>query len=196
MKVELDARSRQRLQATTPDSPAVVELGGGRETALAMRVKEVFSYRRPLQPFLLNCVGYQAKGGVWVVTLAFHLGAESERSVVGRVYLNPLQNEDAVLLQHLALQERFVFVFLNTSLSGGVSQERIWSMEERYRIRLLLSQTGRVVPQRPVNTLEFERAKAEFDARFSLSHLLSTRTPTGGAVLPFFHGAVHGVVLE
>ena len=162
MKVELDARSRQRLQATTPDSPAVVELGGGRETALAMRVKEVFSYRRPLQPFLLNCVGYQAKGGVWVVTLAFHLGAESERSVVGRVYLNPLQNEDAVLLQHLALQERFVFVFLNTSLSGGVSQERIWSMEERYRIRLLLSQTGRVVPQRPVNTLEFERAKAEF----------------------------------
>lgn len=155
-----------------------------------MRVGEVFSYRRPLQPFLLNCVGYQAKGGVWVVTLAFQLGTESERYVAGRVYLNPLQNEDAVLLQHLALQERFVFVFLNTSLSGGVSQERIWSLEERYRVRLLLSRTGRAVSQQPVHTLEFERAKAEFDARFSLSHLLATRTPIGGATLPSFRGAV------
>jgi len=174
----------------------VVELRGGSETALAMRVEEVFSYRRPLQPFLLNCVGYQAKGGVWVVTFAFQLGTESERHVAGRVYLNPLQNEDAVLLQHLALQERFVFVFLNSSLSGGVSQERVWSMEERYRVRLLLSQTGRAVSQRPANMLEFERAKAEFDARFSLSHLLATRTPIGRAVSSFFHGAVRGVVLE
>ena len=198
MKFELDARSRQRLQATTPDSPAVVELRGGRETALAMRVEEVFSYRRPLQPFVLNCVGYQAKGGAWVVTFAFQLGTESERYVAGRVYLNPLQNEDAVFLQHLALQERFVFVFLNTSLSGGVSQERVWLMEERYRVRLLLSQTGRAVSQRPANTSEFEQAKAEFDARFSLSHLLTTQTPTptGGAGLPSFHGAVHGAVLE
>ena len=190
MKVELDSRSYQWLRTTAPDSPAVVELRGGREIALAMRVEEVFSYRRPLQPFLLNCVGYQAKGGVWVVTLVFQLGTESERYVTGRVYLNPLQNEDAVLLQHLALQERFVFVFLNMSLSGGVSQERVWSLEERYRIRLLLSQTGRAVPQQPVNTLEFERAKAEFDARFSLSHLLATRTPIGGATLPSFRGAV------
>ncbi len=190
MKVELDSRSYQWLRTTAPDSPAVVELRGGRETALAMRVEEVFSYRRPLQPFLLNCVGYQVKGGVWVVTLVFQLGTESERYVAGRVYLNPLQNEDAVLLQHLALQERFVFVFLNMPLSGGVSQERVWSLEERYRIRLLLSQTGRAVPQQPVNTLEFERAKAEFDARFSLSHLLATRTPIGGATLPSFRGAV------
>lgn len=196
MKVELDSRSHQRLQTTAPDSPAVVELRGSRETALAMRVEEVFSYRRPLQPFLLNCVGYQAKGGVWVVTLAFQLGTESERHVAGRVYLNPLRNEDAVLLQYLTLQERFVFVFLNTSLSGGVSQERVWSMEERYRVRMLLSRTGRAVSQRPVNTPEFERARAEFDARFSLSHLLTTRTPIGGAVLPSFHGAVHGAVLE
>ena len=190
MKVELDSRSHQRLRTTAPDSPAVVELRGGRETALAMRVEEVFSYRRPLQPFLLNCVGYQAKGGAWVVTLAFQLGAESERRIAGRVYLNPLQDEDAVLLQHLALQERFVFVFLNTSLSGGVSQERIWSLEERYRVRLLLSRTGRAVSQQPVHTLEFERAKAEFDVRFSLSHLLATRTPIRGATLPSFRGAV------
>ncbi len=168
----------------------MVELRGGRETALAMRVEEVFSYRRPLQPFLLNCVGYQAKGGVWVVALAFQLGAESERHIAGQVYLNPLQNQDAVLLQHLALQERFVFVFLNMSLSGGVGQERVWSMEERYRVRLLLNQTGRAVSQQPVNTLEFERAKAEFDARFSFSQLLATRTPIGGATLPSFRGAV------
>ncbi len=190
MKVELDFRSHQRLQTTALDSPTVVELRGSRETALAMRVREVFSYRRPLQPFLLNCVGYQAKGGVWVVTLAFQLGTESERYVAGRVYLNPLQNEDAVFLQYLTLQERFVFVFLNSALSSGVSQERVWSIEERYRIRLLLSQTGRAVSQRPVNTLEFERAKAEFDTRFSLSHLLATRTPTGGAPPPSFRGAV------
>ena len=196
MKVELDSRSHQRLQTTALDSPTVGELRGGRETALAMRVEEVFSYRRPLQPFLLNCIGYQAKGGVWLVILAFRLGTESARHVAGRVYLNPLQNEDTVLLQHLALQERFVFVFLNTALSGGVSQERIWSMEERYRVRMLLSQTGRAASQRPANTLEFERAKAEFDARFSLSHLLATRTPVGGAVLPSFRGAVHGAVLE
>lgn len=190
MKVELDSRSHQRLQTTAPDSPAVVELRGSRETALAMRVEEVFSYRRPLQPFLLNCIGYQAKGGAWVVTLAFQLGTESARHVAGRVYLNPLQDEGAVFLQHLALQERFVFVFVNTSLSGGVSQERVWSMEERYHVRLLLSQTGRAASQRPASTLEFERAKAEFDARFSLSHLLATRTPIGGALLPSFRGAV------
>ncbi len=190
MKVELDSRSYHRLRATAPDSPAVVELMGGRETALAMRVEEVFSYRRPLQPFFLNCVGYQAKGGVWVVTVAFQIGTESERCVAGRVYLDPLRNEDAVLLQHLTLQERFVFVFLNMSLSGRVSQERVWSMGERYGVRMLVSQTGRVASQRLANTSEFEQAKAEFDARFSLSHLLAARTPVGGAVLPSFRGAV------
>ena len=174
----------------------MVELKGGRETALAMRVEEVFSYRRPLQPFVLNCIGYQATGGTWVVTLAFQLGAESGRRVVGRVYLNPLRNEEAVFLRHLALQERVVFVFLNLSLSAGVSQERAWSMEERYGVRLLLSQTERAVSQQPANTLEFERAKAEFDARFSLSDLLATRTPIGETAPPFFLGAIPGVVLE
>ena len=174
----------------------MVALKGERETALAMRVEEVFSYRRPLQPFLLNCLGYQATGGVWVVALAFQLGAESERRVAGRVYLNPLRNEDAVFLRHLALQERFVFVFLNPSLSGGVSQERVWSMEERYGVRRLLSQTERAVSQQPVNPLEFERAKAELDARFSLAELLATRTPIGAAAAPVFLGALPGVVLE
>lgn len=196
MKVELDSRSLQRLQTTAPDSPSVVELRGGSETALAMRVEEVFSYRRPLQPFVLNCIGYQATGGVWVVTLAFQLGTESERHVAGCVYLNPLCNEDAVSLRHLALQERVVFVFLNPSLSGGVSQERVWSMEERYGVRLLLSQTEREVSQQTANTPEFERAKAEFDARFSLSDLLANRTPIGGTAASFFLGAIPGVVLE
>ena len=190
MKVELDFRSLHRLRTTAPDSPTVVELRGGSETALAMRVEEVFSYRRPLQPFFLNCIGYQAEGGVWVVTLAFQLEAESERCVAGRVYLNPLCNPDAVFLQHLALQERFVFVFLNSALSGGVSQERVWSMEERYRVRLLLSQTGCAVSRQPADTPEFERATAEFESRFSLSHLLATRTPIRGTALPFFHGAL------
>ncbi len=179
-----------------PDSPTLVELRGGSETALAMRVADIFSYRRPLQPFVLNCIGYQATGGVWIVTLAFQLGAESERRVAGRVYLNPLHNEEAVFLRHLALQERVVFVFLNPSLSGGVSQERAWSLEERYGVRLLLGQTERSVSQQPVNTPEFERAKAEFDARFSLSDLLATRTSIGGTAPPFFLGAIHGVVLE
>ena len=196
MQVALDSRSHQRLQTTAPDSPAVVKLKGGRETALAMRVAEVFSYRRPLQPFLLNCIGYQATGGTWVVTLAFQLGTESERHVAGCVYLNPLYNEDAVFLHHLALQERVVFVFLNPALSGGMSQERVWSVEERYRVRLLLSQTERADSQQTANTPEFERAKAEFDGRFALPDLLVTRTPIGGTMAPFLRGSVHGAVLE
>ncbi len=196
MKVELDSRSLQRLQTTAPDSPTVVELRGGSETVLAMRVEEVFSYRRPLQPFVLNCIGYQATGGVWIVTLAFQLGAESERPVAGLIYLNPLRNEDAVFLHHLALQERVVFIFLNPALSSGVSQERAWSLEERYRVRLLLSQTERAVSQQTENTPEFERAKAEFEARFSLSDLLANRTPIGGTAPSFFLGAIPGVVLE
>ena len=69
-------------------------------------------------------------------------------------------------------------------------------MEERYRVRLLLDQTERAVSQQPANTPEFERAKAEFDARFSLSDLLATRTSIGGTAAPFFLGAIHGVVLE
>lgn len=196
MKVELDSRSLQRLQTTAPDSPTVVELRGGSETALAMRVEEVFSYRRPLQPFVLNCIGYQATGGVWIVTLAFQLGTESERPVAGLIYLNPLRNEDAVFLHHLALQERVVFVFLNPALSSGVGQERAWSLEERYRVRLLLSQTERAVSQQTENTPEFERATAEFDARFSLSDLLANRTLIGGTAPSFFLGAIPGVVLE
>ena len=147
----------------------------------------------------MNCVGYQATGGMWVVTLAFQLGAESERGVAGRVSLNPLYSEDSVLLQHLAIQERFIFAFLNTSLSGAAVQERAWSTEERYRVRLLLSQIERARSHHTAdteNTAEFERLKVEFHARFPLSDLLATQTPSGGAALPFFRGAVHGVVLE
>ncbi len=199
MTVELAPGSHHRLKTTARDSPAVVELSGGRETALAMRVEEVFSYRRSLQPFLLNCIGYQAQGGLWVVTLAFQLGTASDLCVAGRVYLNPLQNEDSLLLHHLAIQERFIFAFLNTALSGAVTQERVWSMEERYRVRMLLSQTERAVSRHTADTdnmMEFERVKAEFHARFPLAYLLATQTPTGGAALPLFRGAVHGVVLE
>ena len=46
-----------------------------------MRVDELFSFRRPLQLFLLKCIGYQGKEGIWVVAVAFRLGAVSDRQL-------------------------------------------------------------------------------------------------------------------
>ena len=140
MHFDLTATSRHRLSTTALHVPSIVELDGEREIALAMRVSEIFSSRRPFQPFALNCLGYQAKEGMWVVVLAFRLGTKPERCLSGRVYLDPLQDAEFALVQHLAIQERLVFIFWNETLSGAVGHERAWSMEERYRARLLLGQ--------------------------------------------------------
>ena len=193
MKVALTSESLRLLQSTALHSPAVVELRGGHETALAMRVDETFSYRRSLQPFVLNCIGYQAKEGIWVVALAFQLGTQPDRQVSGCVYLNPFRSMEYAMIQHLAIQERFLFVFLNSELGGVVTQERTWGTEERYRIRQLLSQIDRSAPSLDADSehdAEFERVKAAFHARFPLSRLLAAQTPVGGVAPSFFRGAV------
>lgn len=205
MKVHLAPASAEALRQAPLYGPVLVTTNRNcahRETALAMRVDELFSFRRPLQPFLLKCIGHQGKEGVWVVAVAFRLGTVSDRQLEGRVYLNPRRQADYTLLQYMALQEHVSFFFVNDTFSSAVTQDRTWSVEERYGVRLLLSQIDRAgqTDQSGQSELgnktqgegdpEFVCAKEEFHTCVSLHTLLATRTPLGPAVSPVFRGVV------
>ncbi len=205
MKVHFTPASAEALRQTPLFSPVLVttkQNGAHGETAFAMRVDELFSFRRPPQSFLLKCIGYQGKEGIWVVAVAFLLGTVADRWLEGRVYLNPRRQADYIVLQSMALQEHVSFFFVNESLGSAVPQDRTWSVEERYGVRLLLSQIERAGhaaqsgQSELENTLrgeddpEFDCAKEKFHTRVSLCALLATRTSLGQAVSPVFRGAV------
>jgi len=205
MKAHFTPASAEALRQTPLYSPVLVttnQNGAHGETAFAMRVDELFSFRRPLRSFLLKYIGYQGKEGIWVVAVAFRLGTVADWHLEGRVYLNPRWQADYIVLQSMALQEHVSFFLVNDSIRSAVSQDRAWSVEERYGVRLLLSQidqTGHADQSgqselenkiREEDDPEFVCAKEEFHTGVSLHALLATRTLLGQAVLPVFRGAV------
>ena len=127
MKVHFTPASTEVLRQSPLYSPVLVttnQNGAHGETAFAMRVDELFSFRRPLRSFLLKYIGYQGKEGIWVVAVAFRLGTVADRQLEGRVYLNPRWQADYIVLQSMALQENVSF-FLQINDSIIQSQKFI-----------------------------------------------------------------------
>ncbi len=178
-------------------TPLLISVGSPQETTLAMRVEELFSFRRKGLSADAQLVSYQAKEGVWVIVVAFRLSGFLTKPLGGIVYLNPREAPMMAPLLPLTKQERFPFVFLSPRQKVMVSHDAPWSVHQRQEVRLLLSQLHSTSGGQPTagqqNDLEFVRARQEFERVSTGRNLLVPSLTTGRSGSVF---SAHGVVLE
>ena len=196
MKVNIAKGYHARLYQQAFYAPILVGLTGRRKTGLAMRVRELFSFRREGLPITVRLVGYQGREGVWLVAVAVRIATDAESLLEGIAYLNPRQADDYHLLHHLAQQEGFPLLFLNDSLKVGVGQEVVWSVHNRQQVRVLLHQLDHVLPELREDSgadADFSAIRQEFHARHSVQSLLAAQPHVTGVS---FGSSFRGVVLE
>lgn len=193
MKVSIPQSYRAVLLQTPPATPICISLGNPAETALAMRVAELFSFRRAGIAITAKPVGYQGKEGIWVVALAFRVASRPAAPFESVAYLNPRRAEDLLLLQHLTKQDQLPFVFFSPHLKVSVRQAAPWSVEQRYEVRMLLARFDHGKREREQGNEtdpDFEKAKAEFRRLYSVRTLLSAHPQREAHISSPFRGAV------
>jgi len=165
------------------------------ETALAMRLHNLFSFRRQGIPVVAKPIGYQGREGTWVVAVAFGIAGTPATPMTGAAYLNPRQADDHRLLQHLAKQEQVPFFFLSPRLKVAVRQHANWSVQHRQEVRMLLVRMDHsLLDKRHGGSMDpdFEQAKKDFQGRYPIKTLIAG-FPQGGA---WVSSAFRGVVLD
>lgn len=195
MKVLISPAYRTLLLQQPIATPMLLRLEKSADTALAIRVADLFSFRRQGLPITARAIGYQAKEGAWVVALAFRIAGIPVASLEDVVYLNPQCEADFSLLQSLATQERLPFLFLSPHLKIVLRQEALWSVHHRQEVRLLLAQVSHTQTKRRLGEgedLDFARARKEFQELYSVSRLLAVH-PRKDVRVP---APFRGVVLE
>jgi hypothetical protein len=193
MKVDLPKAYRTSLLQAPLSTPTLITLENPIETALALRVADLFSFRRQGLPISARPFGYHGKEGVWVAAVVFRVVRALVAPLEGAVYLNPRQGIDLQLLEHLAKQERLPFCFLSPHLKVTVRRDAPWSVYHRQEVRTLLAQIGHSHPHNRLaegEDLDFERARKEFASLYPEETLLSTRFQGDRRVSSFFRGVV------
>ena len=195
MKTTISPAYRTLLLQQPAVTPILVRLEKSADTALAMRVADLFSFRRQGLPITARAIGYQGKEGTWVVTVAFRVAGTPVALLEGVAYANPRHEDDLFLLQSLATQERLPFLFLSPHLKVVIRQEATWSVHHRQEVRLLLAQVAHAQTNKRLardEDLDFARARKEFQELYSVSTLL-TAHPRKDMRVP---SPFRGVVLE
>src|SRR5262245_23352822 len=195
MKTTLSPAYRALLLQQPLATPLLIHLERSTDTALAIRVADLFSFRRPGLPITARAIGYQAKEGTWVVEVAFRITGIPVAPLEDVVYVNPHCEADFSLLQALATQERLPFLFLSPHLKIVIRQEALWSVHHRQEVRLLLAQVAHTQTKRRRvggEDSEFVRACQEFQELYAVSTLLAVH-PRKDILLPT---PFRGVVLE
>lgn len=179
MKVNLPLAYRAQLLQTPIDTPLLADLDNREETALAMRVQNLFFFRRKGSSIMIRLVGSQGKEGIWVVATAFRIVGTSTAYREGLIYVNPKQKNDYRLLQHLTRQERFPLFFFSPHLKVAIGQEARWSVQHRQEARILLAQIDHSLCGEKLHgerDPEFEYTKKEFQQLYSAATLLSSHS--------------------
>ena len=202
MKVNLAQAYHARLLQHEFYTPILIGLERRQETGLALRVHDLFSFRREGMPITVRLVGYQGREGVWLIAVAFRLAitTDVQSQLEGVAYLNPRRSADYRLFQNLAKQNGFPLLFLNDNLKVGVGQEVVWSVYNRQQVRVLLHQLDHILPevvgqgrqeQRKQEDTVFGAVCTEFQTRHSVETLLATQPHANGmSISPSFQGVV------
>jgi hypothetical protein len=191
MKVNLPLSYQAVLLQTPVLTPTLARLENPQQTVLAMRVTDLFSFRRDGIAITIQPVGYQAREGVWVVAVAFRLGGTVPHE--GVVYINPQKADDRGLLQNLAQQEQLPFIFLSPRLQVAVQQTAPWSVHHRQEVRMLLARLEHLPMEKDLERgreQDFARAKREFQRLYTVKTLLLPHARREAQIPSPFRGAV------
>jgi hypothetical protein len=195
MKATVSQAARASLLRHPTATPILARLEKSADTALAMRVVDLFSFRRQGLPITARAIGYQGKEGTWVAAVAFRIAGTPGAPREGAAYANPRHEDDLHLLQSLATQERLPFLFLSPRLKVVIRQEAPWSVHHRQEVRLLLAQVGHAQTNTGLARDEdhdFARARKELQELYPVSTLLAAQ-PRKDLRVP---SPFRGVVLE
>jgi hypothetical protein len=106
----IEKADQPTLFQTPLATPLLIRVGSPQETTLAMRVEELFSFRRKGLSANAQLLSYQAKEGIWVIVVVFRLSGFPTKPLEGIVYLNPREAPTMAILLPLTKQERFPFL--------------------------------------------------------------------------------------
>jgi hypothetical protein len=193
MKVNLPRPYQAVLLQTPVLTPMLARVEKSQQTVLAMRVIDLFSFRREDIAITVQPVGYQAKEGVWVVAIAFRLGGGPTVPHEGVVYINPQKVDDRGLLQHLAQQEQLPFIFFSPRLQVAVQQTASWSVHHRQEVRMLLARLEHLPMEKELERgkeQDFAQAKREFQRLYAVKTLLLPHAQREAQIPSPFRGAV------
>ena len=176
MRIDLPDSMRSVLRRAPVYTPALIGLEGSEELALAMRVENLAPFRRADLLITVRLVVWCSDQGTWVVVIAFRVVDDPRNPCEGDAYLNPRQAADHTLLHRLARQERFPLLFLSKDLLEAVGKQVSWSPQQRGEVAAVLASVERSL----TGSLgagkwdpDFERAKVEFQRRYTVADLLA-----------------------
>lgn len=193
MKVRIPQAYRTVLLQQPVSTPLLVGLENPTETALALRVTDLFSLRRQRRSITVWPIGYQGKEGPWLVAIAFCVGNDPAAPLEDAAYMNPRQADDHRLLQHLATQERLPFLFLSPRLTVAAGHGAPWSVQHRQEVRMLLARIEHSLPGEELTGSvdpDFERVKQEFQGLDAIKTLLTLHTHSDVRLSAPFRGVV------
>ncbi|MEW6296788.1 MAG: hypothetical protein AB1671_03495 [Thermodesulfobacteriota bacterium] len=174
-------------------TPTLIRLDAPRQAALAMRVTDLFSFRRAGTALTAKLIGYHGKEGVWVVAVVFRLTGGRAGPCEGVACLNPKRADELSLLRQLTMQERLPVVFLSPRLTIAVGKDAPWPVQQRQEARLLLARLDSPAPEHETKgdgDPAYEAAKAEFRRLYPVTTLLLPHTEREAPLSSLFRGAV------
>ncbi|MBI2997902.1 MAG: hypothetical protein HYY46_05535 [Deltaproteobacteria bacterium] len=161
-------------------TPLLLGLERRNETALTMRVEDLASFRKPELPIQVGFVLYRSEAGMWLVCVPFRIIDKPEDPLEGDAYINPRQASDYALLENLARQNIFPVVLLSPDLKDAVVKGIPWRLQGE-ATNALGAVDASVAGKLGGNwDPDFERAKREFQGRFTVRELLNAAPEKGG----------------
>lgn len=196
MKITISPAYQTLLRRQLAATPTLIGLDKSGGTALALRVDDLFSFRRQDIAITTRPVGYQGREGTWMVAVVFRITGLPTAPLEGAAYTNPRREDDFRLLQHLGKQEQLPFLFLRPQLKVAVRQEALWTVHHRQELRLVLAQISH--SQGNQNSTDkgdradraFECVRQEFARLYPIKNLLTFRPPRDAQVSSSFRGVV------
>lgn len=140
---------------------------------LVLRVDKLAPFRKPL-PLMARVVAWQHSGGAWVVAVAFRVTDNLKDPMEGDAYLNPRQAEDWENIKRLSRQDKFPFIFCNSSLTEATGKAVPWTPQQHGEVQKLIDTIDPELAGRLSGSYDpdFQVAKQEFQKLFTVGELL------------------------
>lgn len=156
-------------------TPVLLGLEGRNETGLVMRVDDLTTFRKPELPITIKLVAWRSGQGTWLICIVFRVVDNPQDPLEGDAYLNPRQTSDYEMLLRLSLQKTLPLIFLSPDLHDAVGKQISWrdaQREQVFRAVMVIQKDLRGGKLSGSFDPDFEEAKKEFQARFTVRELL------------------------
>lgn len=156
-------------------TPVLLGLAERNETALLVRVDDLWSFRKAGMPISVKFIAWRSERGTWVCCVAFRVAEKSEGPLEGDAYLNPRQAQDYELILRLTAQEIFPIFFLSADLGDAVGKRISWPDQQRAEVAQAPGWIDQDVTGAKLEGAfdpDFDRSKVAFQKTHALRDLL------------------------